>query len=163
MLEGLWAATSERASRLDEDLQARRVNGEWGFVETLRHLVFATDCWLLRGILLARRPYHPWGIPWIGVDPEWARAIGVETAAMPRLPEVLPVRRDHQRAVRVELENLTNRELTEVRSAPDELGHPNGEHSVLECLHVLMNEEWEHHRYATRDLDVIQGLGTGPN
>lgn len=157
MVEGLWAATVERATLLDEDLQSRRVDGEWSVVETIRHLVFATDCWLSRGIQLARHPYHPWGLPWTGAEAEWARTIGIDTAASPRLPEVLAVRRERQRAVRVQLDHLTDTELAEVRTAPDEPGHPNGEHSVLHCLHVILNEEWEHHRYATRDLDVLQG------
>src|SRR6202044_508731 len=120
MLEDLWTATTERAGHLDEDLQLRRVEGEWSFVETLRHLIFATDCWLSRGIQLARHPYHPWGLPWTGVDPEWSRAIGIDTSARPRLPEVLPVRRERQRAVRSQLEDLTDGELTEARSTPDE-------------------------------------------
>ena len=25
------------------------------------------------------------------------------------------------------------------------------------CLHVILEEEWEHHRYAVRDLDTITG------
>jgi DinB superfamily/Pentapeptide repeats (8 copies) len=157
MLEGLWAATSERASHLDEHLHSRRVAGEWSIVETLRHLIFATDCWLSRGIQLVRHPYHPWGLPWSGVDSQWAQTIGVDTSAVPSLPVVLPVRRERQRAVRSQLESLSDGDLTQVRSAPDEPGHPNGEHSVLQCLHVLLNEEWEHHRYATRDLDVLEG------
>jgi len=157
MLEGHWAATTDRASRLDDVLQLRRVDGEWSFVETLRHLIFATDCWLFRGVQLARRPYHHWGLPWSGVEPEWARAIGIDPSARPLLAEVLPVRRERQQAVRSQLEHLTGSELAEVRSAPDEPGHPSGEHSVLQCLHVLLNEEWEHHRYASRDLDVLEG------
>jgi hypothetical protein len=157
MLEDRWAATTERAAHLDEDLQLRRVEGEWSFVETLRHLIFATDCWLSRGIQLARHPYHPWGVPWTGAEAEWAQAIGIDTSARPGLGEVLPVRREHQRAVRIQLEGLTDAELTEVRSTPDEPGHPSGEHSVLQCLHVLLNEEWEHHRYARRDLDGLVG------
>jgi hypothetical protein len=28
--------------------------------------------------------------------------------------------------------------------------------SVGDCLGVILNEEWEHLRYATRDLDAIQ-------
>jgi DinB superfamily/Pentapeptide repeats (8 copies) len=162
MLEDLWAATTERVSLLDEGLQLQRVGGEWSFVETLRHLIFATDCWLFRGIQLARPPYHRWGLPWTGVESEWARAIGIDTAAKPRLAEVLPVRREHQRAVRSELEGLTDGDLTEVRLAPDAPGHPSGEHSVLQCLHVLLNEEWEHHRYAERDLDALEGLQADP-
>jgi hypothetical protein len=156
MLEGLWARTTERASRLPEDLQLQRVDGEWSFVETLRHLVFATDCWLFRAVLLARHPYHPWGLPWAGAGPEWAREVGVDTAAAPHLAEILPVRLEHQQAVQATLDKLTDRELAEVRTAPDDPGHPNGEHSVLHCLHVLLNEEWEHHRYAVRDLDLLE-------
>ena len=26
---------------------------------------------------------------------------------------------------------------------------------MLECLHVILDEEWEHNRYANRDLDVL--------
>ena len=155
-LEGLWAGTTERASRLPEHLQAQRVDGEWSFVETVRHLVFATDCWLFRAVLLARHPYHPWGIPWSGVQPEWARQLGVDLAATPALAEVLPVRLARQEAVRATLSSLTDPELPEVRTPPAEPGHPNGERSVLQCLHVLLNEEWEHHRYAVRDLDLLE-------
>lgn len=158
MVEDLWAAAVERATHLDEDLQSRRVDGEWSFVETLRHLVFAADCWLSRAIQLAPHPYHPWGLPWTGAEPGWARTIGIDTSASPRLADVLTVRRERQQAMREQLERLTDSELADVRTAPDEPGHPNGEHSVLHCLHVLLNEEWEHHRYATRDLDVLQGV-----
>ena len=27
--------------------------------------------------------------------------------------------------------------------------------TTLSCLHVILEEEWEHHRYAVRDLDAI--------
>src|ERR1019366_6843632 len=63
MLKDLWAATTERASHLDDALKSRRVDGEWSFVEMLRHLIFATDCWLSRAIQLARHPYNLWGLP----------------------------------------------------------------------------------------------------
>ena len=33
--------------------------------------------------------------------------------------------------------------------------HPIGQ-AVLSCLHVILEEEWEHHRYAVRDLDAIE-------
>ncbi len=57
------------------------------------------------------------------------------------------------------MESLTASELIAVRTTPEEPGHPNGEHSVLQCFHVLLNEEWEHHPYARRDLDVLEGPG----
>jgi len=28
-------------------------------------------------------------------------------------------------------------------------------HTLLECLHVVMDEEWCHHQYAARDLAVL--------
>jgi hypothetical protein len=52
MVERLWAATTDRALRLPEAVQRERVGGEWSIVETLRHLVFATECWLFRAIRL---------------------------------------------------------------------------------------------------------------
>jgi hypothetical protein len=155
MVESLWGEATERASRLPQDLQFRRVDGEWSFVETLRHLIFATDCWLFRGVQLVSCPYHPWGLPWTGVEPAWARHIGIDTLSTPSLAEVLPVREEHQQAVRDTLERLTDAELADVRVPPDDEGHPSGEHSVLQCLHVLLNEEWQHHRYAVRDLNQL--------
>ena len=29
-------------------------------------------------------------------------------------------------------------------------------HTVLQCLHVILKEEWQHHRCAVRDLDVLE-------
>jgi len=156
MLEGVWQAATERVARLPEDIQLIRVDGEWSFVETLRHLVFATDCWVLRAVRLESRPYHPWGLPWSGVGQQSAEAVGLDTSAAPGLELILPVRLERQGLVRSTLETLTDADLLEVRTAPDEPGHPSGEHSVLQCLHVLMNEEWEHHRYAVRDLDQLE-------
>lgn len=159
MVEALWAATTERALRLPDDVQRRQVDGEWSIVETLRHLVFATDSWLSRAIKQEPHPYHPWGLPWGGAGAELTEAVGVDLTASPSLEELLPVRRDHQRAVRETLAELTGDELTEVRVAPDTPGHPAGEHSVLRCLHVILDEEWWHHRYIVRDLDVLDPTG----
>ncbi len=159
MVERLWAVTTERALRLPEAVQRERAGGEWSIVETLRHLVFATDCWLFRAIRLEPSPYHPWGLPWSGAGPELTHAVGVDTSASPGPEEVMPVRRHYQQAVHETLGNLTDAGLAEVRVAPDAPGHPAGEHSVLQCLHVLLNEEWEHHRYTVRDLDVLDPAG----
>ena len=29
--------------------------------------------------------------------------------------------------------------------------------AVLECLHVVLNEEWAHHGFCVRDLDLLEG------
>ena len=51
ILERLWDGTVERARRLPSGLLHESVDGEWSFIETLRHLVFATDAWVRRAIL----------------------------------------------------------------------------------------------------------------
>ena len=33
---------------------------------------------------------------------------------------------------------------------------PDRSETVLGCLHTILDEEWEHHRYAIRDLDAIR-------
>ena len=47
---------------------------------------------------------------------------------------------------------VTPEQLAEKRRNP---WAPEREVTVLSCLQVILKEEWEHHRYATRDLDTI--------
>ena len=61
--EEVWATTVERARRLPEEKLHERVDGEWSFVQTLRHLVFATDSWVLRAIQGDPYPYDPLDLP----------------------------------------------------------------------------------------------------
>jgi hypothetical protein len=42
LLERLWAETVRRARQLDPELLNESVAGEWSFIETLRHLAFAS-------------------------------------------------------------------------------------------------------------------------
>ena len=58
MIEGLWSGTVARARKLPEPVLHEQVNGEWSFVQTHRHLVLATDCWLRRMVKGIARPYH---------------------------------------------------------------------------------------------------------
>ena len=46
LLEQLWSETVTKARRLPPELLHESVDGEWSFIETLRHLVFATDAWV---------------------------------------------------------------------------------------------------------------------
>ena len=62
-IERLWAETVARAGRLPEPALHQRVDDEWSFVETLRHLVLATDKWAGYMILDKPVPYHPLGLP----------------------------------------------------------------------------------------------------
>ena len=58
-----WDAAVRRARALPEALLHERVDGEWSFIETQRHLVMATDAWVGRALLGDPAPYHPLGLP----------------------------------------------------------------------------------------------------
>jgi hypothetical protein len=154
MLEGLWRGTVDRARRLPESALYRRVDDEWSFVETLRHLVLATDCWLRRMVKGVDRPYHPWGLggSWLTVPASW----GLDVNATPSVDDVLDLRRERMNEVGRTIAAATAVELDRVCVPPASPGHPNQDHSVRACLHVILNEEWEHHRYANRDLDILE-------
>lgn len=154
MVEELWRATVSRARNLGEAVLHERVDDEWSFVETQRHLVLATDCWLRRMVKGVAQPYHPWGLAgsWLTDPGAW----GLDTTANPSLEDILAVRAERMDEVAREIADLTTVELKRVCVPPSAVGHPNREHTVLECLHVILNEEWEHHRYATRDLALLE-------
>src|SRR5215203_2041282 len=63
IVERLWAGTVARARTLDPELLHESVDGEWSFIQTLRHLVFATDAWVNRVILGDPRPWDPLDLP----------------------------------------------------------------------------------------------------
>jgi hypothetical protein len=64
VVEQLWGDTVERARRVDPELLHESVGGEWSFIETLRHLAFATDSWIKRAILGDPSPWDPLDLPW---------------------------------------------------------------------------------------------------
>ena len=154
MIEGIWSGTVARAKRMPELVLHEQVDGEWSFVQTQRHLVLATDCWLGRMVKGLAHPYHPWGIggPWLTSPGRW----GLDPDADPALAQVLDLRRERMGQVREVIAGATPTELERNCVPPDSPGHPRKEHTVLQCLHVILKEEWQHHRYAVRDLDVLE-------
>ena len=70
-----------RAERLPEPALHERVDGEWSFVETLRHLVFITDSWASRTVLDEPMPYHRLGLPQTAYAPADAAALGIDLDA----------------------------------------------------------------------------------
>jgi hypothetical protein len=160
ILEELWAGTVERARRLPPELLHERVDDEWSFIETLRHLVFATDAWVLRAFLGRPSPYDALDLP----HTEMGDVPGVpcDLEARPTLDEVLALRADRVRTVREVFEGLTDEVLaghTEPVTAP---GYPASEsYAVQRCLRAAVNEEWEHRLYAERDLAVLEQRDRG--
>jgi hypothetical protein len=58
--------------------------------------------------------------------------------------------------VRGILDRLTNTELERICTRTPAPGYPEESRPVGECLGVVMEEECEHHRFAVRDLAVLQ-------
>ncbi|MGP3915105.1 DinB family protein [Nonomuraea sp. 10N515B] len=156
IVERLWEGTVQRACRLDPVLLHESVDGEWSFVETLRHLVFATDAWVRRAVLGDPAPWDPLDLPWDEMPD--TPGIPRDRKVRPSLDTVLELRRDRMSTVREVLDGLTDESLdghtqpievpgsaTTMRSYP-----------VRECLLCILNEEWEHRLYAERDLAALE-------
>jgi uncharacterized protein YjbI with pentapeptide repeats len=155
ILGRLWERTVDRARRLPPELLHESVDGEWSFIETLRHLVFATDAWIRRAILGDPSPWAPLGLPW----DEMPDTPGVprDRDARPSLDAVLELRRDRMSTVRQVIENLTGASLDAHTEPVEGPGWPRPRsYPVRECLLVILNEEWEHRLYAERDLDALE-------
>ena len=153
LLERLWEGTVERARTVPEAELHRQVGEEWSFIQTLRHLGFATSAWVSRMILGNASPWHPLDLPW-DEAPGWD-GIPWDRDAQPSLDEVLALRKERQAIVRDVIASLTDEQLasTVTRTEP---GWPQIENfSFEQCLRIVLNEEWEHRLYAERDLDAL--------
>jgi len=158
-IERLWSDTVTRAERLPEPARHERVDDEWSFVETLRHLVFATDAWASRTILDEPMPYHRIGLTHTAYPPADAAGLGIDLDAHPSFTEVMAVRTDRMALVRGIVDGLTDPELARICTRTPAPGYPEEPHSVGDCLRVVMVEECEHRRYAVRDLAVLEAHG----
>jgi uncharacterized protein YjbI with pentapeptide repeats len=157
ILEGLWDGTVARARSLPEALLHEHVDDEWSFIQTLRHLGFATAAWVERMILGVTSPWHPLDLPW-DQAPGW-EGIPWDREARPSLDEVLAVRHARQATVRQVMASLTDEQLasTVTRTEP---GWPRLEDfPFIECLRIVLTEEWEHRLYAERDLTALETRG----
>jgi hypothetical protein len=154
-----WAATVGRLPGMPKGSEHQRVGGEWSAVETLRHLVFVHDSWFRRCCLGSTKPFTA-----VGLAPEFVpdqEEQGLDRAAAPSLDEVLAVRGVQDAELERWLSAATADELSAPAPVPAGPGWPpyaRGK-SVLECLHVVLNEEWAHHGFCVRDLDLL-GCGS---
>lgn len=151
-LERTWAATLERVAAMPAGTVDVSVGGEWSFAQTLRHLVLATDMWLGRAILELEQPFHPLGQADASLETE-GHDTSIFTKVTPSYAEVLEARAGRVAMVRDFLATVTPEVLAAPRKNPHAPDYPE---TVLSCLHVILAEEWEHHRYAVRDLVAIE-------
>jgi hypothetical protein len=148
MIEELANKTLARARALPESRLHESVDGEWSYVETLRHLVYATDRWITGPVLGHAQPFHRLGLP--NDDLEQWRGSSIDVDARPTLAEALDVRAQRMALVTALLAESKAEDLLRTVSSPN-----GGTTSVLGCVHVVLGEEWAHDRYANRDLDAL--------
>jgi hypothetical protein len=142
-----WDVFLARALELPDSALYESVNGEWSFRDMLRHLVFVRDKWFYAP-LLGRASVTPLGLPNTGSrDFGWP---GLDLSLEPSVEEVLAHR------------GRQNEEFSEWLMSLDVASLPaesrvleNGIVPTLMCLHAVFEEEFEHLRYAIRDLNLL--------
>ncbi|MCU1394964.1 MAG: DinB family protein [Ilumatobacteraceae bacterium] len=146
-LDAAWAATIDRARALTDAQLHESVGGEWSFVQTQQHLVFGVDKWF-SAPLLGQADFHAIGLPNTGSrDFGWR---GLDLDARPSLDEVLAVRQEQSAQLRAFVDGLSADDFTREVEVLE-----NGTVPLIECLHTVFEESFEHHRYAVRDLDRL--------
>ena len=151
-LERTWAGTLQRVAAMPVGTVDVSVDGEWTFAQTLRHLVLATDMWLGGAVLEVEQPFHPLGLTDASAE-DGGLDMSVFTTLTPSYDDVLEARAGRVAMVRDFIATVTPDELAATRRNPHD---PQYAETTLSCLHTILEEEWEHHRYAVRDLDAIE-------
>ncbi len=155
-IERRWAQATARAGRLPAAALDQQVDEEWSFAQTLRHLVFITDAWASRTVLDEDMPYHPLGLPQSWYPAADAAALGIDLTAQPSYGEVLAARAGRMAVMRRIVAGLSDADLGRPCQRSPAPGYPEEERTVIDCIAVVMNEEIEHHRFAVRDLAVLE-------
>jgi hypothetical protein len=146
VITAAWVAAIERAHGLGDGLCHTSVDGEWSFVQTLRHLVFATDKWFTAPILGGT--FHPTGIPNSGsADFDWP---GLDPTVTPTFDDAVDAWRDRSRQLHAYIADVEPAALTATVDVLE-----NGPNPVRDCIGVVFEEHFEHLRYAVRDLDRL--------
>jgi hypothetical protein len=151
-----WAATVERM-RQSPGIEHESVNDEWSVVQTLRHLVFVHDSWFRRCCLGSTDLFTPMGLG-IETVPDREEQ-GLDASADPTLDEVLAIRDEQAADLQRWLDAVTPGQLQASAPIPDnDMWPPYARgRSLRQCLGTVLREEFEHHRFCVRDLDLIEG------
>ena len=117
--------------------------------------MFASDRWLTGPVFGDPAPYfHPLGQPHDSA--EEGPADGLDPDARPTLDEVLAVRHEQRGRLADFLQTAVDADLSRTLASPN-----GGDTLVLHCIQVVLHEEWWHHRYAARDLSILEARSPG--
>lgn len=154
--ERLWPITIARARALSPAQLHERVEEEWSFTETLRHLVFVVDAWVSRALLGEPAPYHALVVTHGEMDRD-TTGVPQDPDARPSLDEVVDVLEGRMAIVHGYLGNLTDSALDGSTPELPAPGYPAaGTYAVRRCLRAVINEFWEHRMIAERDLAILE-------
>ena len=155
-VEQLWDDTVVRAQLLPPESLGERVDDEWSFIETIRHLVFATDVWLGRMLHRIELPFHELSLPTAGYPPEGARDLGINVDAKPSLSKVLEAHAGRRAQMNQVLTDLNDAMLDEVRTGSPAPAWGEETVTVRDCLFTVIEEHIQHRRFAVRDLTALE-------
>ena len=146
-LDAEWNTAIDMVRARSEAAAHAQLNGEFSFVQTLRHLVFADDKWFTVPVL--GEPFHPSGLPNTGsLDFPFP---GLDHTASPTFADALAVFDDRRTKVRAFLDTITEADFDRPVDVLE-----NGEHPLQECIYTLLEEGFWHLRYALRDLQSAE-------
>ena len=151
-VQEIAAATLQAARSLEPTALDKSVDGEYSYLQTLRHLVFAIDRWITGPVLGEADHFHPLGYPYDSASPDERAPLDLD--ANPTLDRVLEVRADRTDFVDALVRSASDESLARVVDSPN-----GGTTTVGDCIRVVFLEQWWHHRYADRDLAVLAGRG----
>jgi hypothetical protein len=154
-LQSDWTLTMDRL-QASPGIEHCTVSGEWSALQTLRHLVFVHDSWFRRCVLGSTDLFTP-----MGLGPDYVsdrERQGLDLSADPGLDEVAAVRARQAAELDEWLVTVTPAQLAAPAPVPEGDGWPpyaRGR-STRQCLGTVLNEEWAHHGFCVRDLDLLE-------
>ena len=142
-----WNTLLADVSNAEASVVNQSVNGEWTLSETFRHLIFAMDKWFMLP-LLGQPTFSVIGLPNTSSQERlWS---GLQLDATPDFETVLEARA----AQHIEFSRFIS--TTQIAALPETVSvEENGDVFALMCLHVVLEEEFEHLRYMIRDLTTL--------
>jgi hypothetical protein len=142
-----WSTTIQRAQDLPDEQRHASVDGEWSFVDTIRHLVFATDKWFT--VPIVGGAFHPLGLPNSGSAAfPWP---GLDVVADATFDDAVAAWRDRAALLRDHLDGIEPPALD-----AEVIVLENGPSAAHDCIGVVFEEHFQHLRYAIRDLDRLR-------